>query len=52
MSRALGPVSVTIEDGLATLTCSLYGATHTVVTVEPDWDPAWGDRPEPEQAPR
>ncbi|HEX8973645.1 GNAT family N-acetyltransferase [Oryzihumus sp.] len=34
MSRSLGPVSVTIADGLASVTCNLYGATHSLLTVE------------------
>ena len=33
MSRSLGPVSVRVEDGLTTLTCSLYG-TRSLVAVE------------------
>lgn len=35
MSRSLGPVSVRIEDGLATVTCSLYG-TRSLEVVECD----------------
>ena len=35
MSRSLGPVSVRLEDGLATVTCSLYG-TRSLVAVESD----------------
>lgn len=35
MSRSLGPVSVRIEDGLVTVTCSLNG-TRSLVAVEPD----------------
>lgn len=41
MSRSLGPVSVRGEDGLATVTCSLY-RTHSLVAVASDEACAFG----------